>query len=322
MVMKTINTEFAYDDEFYSVFNVPDIVKPFIHYFVTKQEVNLVLLLNQGIKNERGLSVSLGLTGGDLKDLLESAYRRAVIDYDGQSMYTASTFYDRLQYFTQYENEKWLKIPVKVRQSVDKWFFGMFTLRTKEKLAKDSYVGNLVLPIDKAIEYLEKNMENAEGEYYIVPCVCRTTAKSCSNPLNTCIVREYGPNTHADRGYAQTLSFDKVKQLMYEFDEKKLVHIVSQDGNTICHCETCCCYELRTSLELESKGRYPQIKYTARIIADKCVQCKLCMDRCYFDAITFVESCNLAIDGLKCYGCGLCEKSCPQEAVCLESLFE
>ncbi len=54
----------------------------------------------------------------------------------------------------------------------------------------------------------------------------------------------------------------------------------------------------------------------------KCVGCKLCLNWCFYEAITFKPKNGKAladIDQNKCDGCGLCASLCPKEAIAMES---
>ncbi|NVM04334.1 MAG: 4Fe-4S binding protein [Candidatus Helarchaeota archaeon] len=56
----------------------------------------------------------------------------------------------------------------------------------------------------------------------------------------------------------------------------------------------------------------------SEINPSKCNGCKKCMTRCQFGAIKFspaMEKCY--ISGFWCFGCGLCETTCPQNAIAL-----
>lgn len=48
-----------------------------------------------------------------------------------------------------------------------------------------------------------------------------------------------------------------------------------------------------------------------------CIGCKLCSDRCFWDAISIVEK-KAVIDEKKCQGCGLCSCICPVKAISIK----
>jgi len=55
----------------------------------------------------------------------------------------------------------------------------------------------------------------------------------------------------------------------------------------------------------------------AKINADRCSGCGLCVDLCQFEAITMGEQ-TAMIDSLGCEGCGVCAHFCPEQAIDLE----
>jgi len=53
----------------------------------------------------------------------------------------------------------------------------------------------------------------------------------------------------------------------------------------------------------------------ARIIKDKCTECGICAELCMFDAIKNTEKNTFEIDEMRCEGCALCYRACPEEAI-------
>ena len=52
----------------------------------------------------------------------------------------------------------------------------------------------------------------------------------------------------------------------------------------------------------------------AEILADKCIECGDCRDRCQFNAISE----DFVIDPISCEGCGVCAWFCPEQAISFE----
>jgi len=49
---------------------------------------------------------------------------------------------------------------------------------------------------------------------------------------------------------------------------------------------------------------------------EDCLSCGMCVDRCFFDALTIDdESERAVVDAEKCIGCGVCTLTCPQETL-------
>jgi MinD superfamily P-loop ATPase len=59
----------------------------------------------------------------------------------------------------------------------------------------------------------------------------------------------------------------------------------------------------------------------AKVIADECTACDLCIEKCRFDAISYGSAVNgntPMVNPIYCEGCGLCMRICPAGAVSLE----
>jgi NAD-dependent dihydropyrimidine dehydrogenase PreA subunit len=159
-----------------------------------------------------------------------------------------------------------------------------------------------------------------------VPCVCRsvTTGKQ---DARYCLLLGIDPlglnhgwaelNTHLE-----TLSREKAKELLRDFDKKGLVHSIwtfkTPFIGAICNCDhDCLAYKLQVSQDLMDimfKG-----EYTAKVDPLQCIGCRLCQRLCQFGAIEY-SSINdkCVINPLKCYGCGLCRRGCKKEAINLQ----
>ncbi len=49
---------------------------------------------------------------------------------------------------------------------------------------------------------------------------------------------------------------------------------------------------------------------------DDCTGCELCLERCFFDALTIDdESGTSLVEPDKCIGCGVCALTCPEETL-------
>ncbi len=82
---------------------------------------------------------------------------------------------------------------------------------------------------------------------------------------------------------------------------------------SICSCCQCCCLGLKAYQEhgiplLSSSG------YVSSVNKEKCNNCGLCVDRCYFSAIRKIAG-DLYVDEELCLGCALCQDICPEEAI-------
>jgi len=67
----------------------------------------------------------------------------------------------------------------------------------------------------------------------------------------------------------------------------------------------------------EQRGSKSQL--TARVLADRCTGCRMCLDVCPRGAVSFAGS-VAHIQVANCRGCGRCVEACPQEAIVLTAL--
>lgn len=58
-------------------------------------------------------------------------------------------------------------------------------------------------------------------------------------------------------------------------------------------------------------------RYLSEVNPEKCNGCKLCLNWCFYGAITMEEK-KAQIDRSKCDGCGLCPSLCPRDAITLD----
>ncbi|MHA1838415.1 MAG: 4Fe-4S binding protein [Candidatus Ranarchaeia archaeon] len=69
-------------------------------------------------------------------------------------------------------------------------------------------------------------------------------------------------------------------------------------------------------LSLFGKGKVEIEPTLAVVNEEKCSGCKICIDRCPYDAIRFDDDKNVAnIQGALCKGCGICVAACPSSAI-------
>ena len=61
-------------------------------------------------------------------------------------------------------------------------------------------------------------------------------------------------------------------------------------------------------------------RFRAAVHTDDCTGCELCVERCFFGALSMNDIDGLAaVNGEKCMGCGVCEVVCPTDAISLEA---
>ncbi|MDD4359607.1 MAG: hypothetical protein PHV50_03485, partial [Syntrophaceticus sp.] len=118
-------------EQFMAAFQAPEFIKPYLHHFITEQEIELVIRM-QGRSLTRDQIVSLFEGNPDIDCLLEQAYRHFVInkeERDGAVYYSAGDFYARLDDQCKFGN--YHVLPQKIRQQLDKWCYLEYLKRNK-----------------------------------------------------------------------------------------------------------------------------------------------------------------------------------------------
>jgi Pyruvate/2-oxoacid:ferredoxin oxidoreductase delta subunit len=152
----------------------------------------------------------------------------------------------------------------------------------------------------------------------IAPCGCRVLWGKCDHPLMTC----FAVFDNARGEYY----LDQPGRLLKEISEEETMEIVRANEEAgLIHWGVCyCCRDACEMLYSYTKGKRLDLvepnRFEAVVDEDACVGCKVCVERCPFEAIEM-----RAIDGsdkLKahiisenCKGCGVCIVGCKQEAM-------
>jgi NAD-dependent dihydropyrimidine dehydrogenase PreA subunit len=158
-----------------------------------------------------------------------------------------------------------------------------------------------------------------------ISCVCRNVTTGKDN-ARYCLLLGIDPTGCITdwpelEASLETLTRDKAKKLLREFDQQGLVHSIwtlkTPFIASICNCDqNCLAYKIQIDsdlLNLMFKG-----EYFAEIDPFLCVGCRSCQKECQFDAIEFsAANKKCYINPLKCYGCGLCRNPCKKDAITL-----
>ena len=121
-----------------------------------------------------------------------------------------------------------------------------------------------------------------------------------------------------ERGTGRKLGVKEAIDMLKRCEEDGLVHTTENkraDGTVICNCCSDCCINwpsIRTGL---GKFAAPS-RFRASLDVDECNGCALCVETCYFDAMSMDDDDDLVkIAEDNCMGCGLCEMICPTGAL-------
>jgi NAD-dependent dihydropyrimidine dehydrogenase PreA subunit len=194
-----------------------------------------------------------------------------------------------------------------------------------------------VIPVNKSIETGKQKILDADSVDRIIEsaeviavtkCTCRIIAHKCDKPLEVCLQVNNAARYTLDRGSGRELTKEEALAVLRKCEEEGLVHVTMNKmhvGHFICNCCDCCCQALPLVISEGLKICDPS-RFQAAIDADLCSACETCFDRCYFNAIEEIETENgstvMGVIGDKCMGCGLCQVTCPEEAISLTAVRE
>jgi len=186
-----------------------------------------------------------------------------------------------------------------------------------------------VVPINESIEPssqvlafddLEELVEGAQ-RFAVTRCSCRVADGACGKAVEVCLQVGRAADYAIERGTGRELTKQETLEMLKKCGEEGLVHVADNRrslGHVICNCCEDCCINwasLKTGL-----GKFvAPSRFRASVDEEECNGCELCLDRCFFEALTMDADDGLAvIDAEKCMGCGSCQVVCPTEAISME----
>lgn len=322
-------------ERFAALFGVPEFVVPHLSRFVSDCDMDPVVLMEGRKYSVSELAVKMKCTPIQARELLESCYQTFIVhkeECDGELVYFAANFYDRLDYLCKFDEN--YRVDNELYAALDQWCYEMY----KEKMGP--YLERLLTGenVDRApetfelIENLDELLESVH-EIRLVPCNCRKLAGHCDKLTETCLGFD---DSITDRTSGRSLTKEEAKEIVRKAHKNGLMHQVNSDWRTnglawMCNCCSCCCYPTRLAREKGTKGVFPVIQYVAQQDTVKCTHCGACTKRCSFAAFYKGET-NVMVSGKprrsvkfdpkKCWGCGICVEICPQEAISMRTLLQ
>ena len=187
-----------------------------------------------------------------------------------------------------------------------------------------------IIPVGQAVDAGNQQVLDIDSANRIVmdadtiavtKCTCRLTAHKCDMPLEVCLQVGNAAKYTLDRGTGRAVSKEEALSILADCEEKGLVHVTmnkAHAGHFICNCCACCCQAMPLVISEGLKILDPS-RYVAEIDPDVCSACGTCLDRCFFSAIEEQVD-AMAVIAEKCMGCGLCQVTCPEDAITLKAV--
>lgn len=175
-----------------------------------------------------------------------------------------------------------------------------------------------VLPIEDVEEIL--SMVNSVTR---IPCGCRylLTGKSDQRycfgfAIDTLGILGKFPDASSS---LEVLNKDEAIKIFRAYDAEGLVHSV-WTGVTpyvvgLCNCDRDC-GAYRNYIYNNGPPSFFRAEYVCEVNEDLCIGCKSCMSQCQFGAQFYSSALGkVYIDPERCFGCGVCRATCPNEAI-------
>jgi ferredoxin len=322
-------------DKLLALVQAPVEIKPHLHFFYRKEEIELILSLERRKLPVDEIASCMQIPLDEAADLLESSYRRFVIDKEieeGRVLYGAGNFYDRHGYCAMFENYHLL--PRKLRRFLHEWCYSEYLKRhdyfkrvLNGEPAYDHCHNDVVLLLEELEEMIE-----AAPVIRLLPCDCKMIADKCGHSREVCLWFSPAMIAERTRGgeLGRELTRDAALELARSWDREGLIHTGGpfdwreKGPGVVCNCCDCCCFPLRAAQELGTRGKWPYSRYVARRDPALCRHCGLCTRRCQFKAFTMEKAAvstgsrekrKVLFKPELCWGCGLCAQTCPEKAI-------
>ncbi|MDD3082517.1 MAG: 4Fe-4S binding protein [Desulfobacterales bacterium] len=298
-----------------------------LKYFFTPLEAKIALCLTlrsisvspirKRLKNTFGIELS----PDELSEMLDEMFQKGVIrcsESAGSFRYGIAML--AIGMFEYHVDDLTPKLVQMMHQYFDEAFGAEFfrsslpQLRTSPHL-KALIPDYIVEPYDNMRHFITHTRE----PLYVANCVCKQgealMGKPCRQTDNYEVCLLIGTTGYAARGRAREISKDECLKILDMAEERGMV---LQPGNSrkpacICICCGCCCGVLTTAKKQPRPARFFATNHYARIDAESCTGCGICVKRCQMDAIV-ADGKTFRVDRDRCIGCGLCVTRCKPKA--------
>jgi len=157
----------------------------------------------------------------------------------------------------------------------------------------------------------------------VTNCSCRVIHGITDVPLEVCMQIDRAADYALERGTGRELTKDQAMEMLRMCEEAGLVHCVDNQfevRHAICNCDAVSCINWSPDPSF-ARTFAAASRFEARVDADSCTGCELCLDACFFNAISMEGADETAtVKSDTCMGCGLCMISCPEDAIGLEEV--
>jgi len=184
----------------------------------------------------------------------------------------------------------------------------------------------ITVPVSISIKGKQKVLSFSEAEKIlkkarlisIEPCWCRLKLKNCNGPIDVCICVDKEAELAITQRDGWKATLKEAMSALEKTHKAGLVHLAYEmeghEMRSICSCCACCCHTLAAI----TRFGYGEVVARSDVIAvhspSKCTNCKICVNKCHFDAWNLVGG-KVHHYSLKCAGCGVCASFCPTSSI-------
>lgn len=187
----------------------------------------------------------------------------------------------------------------------------------------------VTIPVSISIEGNQKVLSLMEAERILKkaklislePCWCRLKLKNCNGPIDVCICVDREAEIAIKERQGWKATFEDAMEALRKTHKAGLVHLAYEmkghEMRSICSCCACCCHTMAAITRFGYEGA---VGFSDRIAVYEplvCSNCKVCVDKCHFDAWGLVSG-KVHHYPKKCAGCGVCVSFCPKGAIQLK----
>ena len=288
----------------------------------SEEEAEIAIGLTMMPEPASGIAARLGKDAALLADSLEDMSRKGLIyrsSKGGQQHYMAAQFVIGIwEYHLNDLDEGLIRdvneyLPVLMKEN--------WTQQETKQLRVVPVAHSVSAEIRTMPYEVAEEIIRSQSKIVVAPCICRRehemVGKGCDKPMEVCLTFGGGAYYYEENGLGRTITQEEaLETLRIGMD----AGLVLQPGNAkkptnICMCCGCCCQVLKNLKTLDSPAKVVHTNFYAEVIADNCIACENCVERCQMDAITMDDIARIDLE--RCIGCGLCVAACPNEAMAM-----
>jgi len=197
------------------------------------------------------------------------------------------------------------------------------TMREGLPALMDKAVGGQVVPLEDAAKIIDLD----QGDIFVLPCICRKYYGGIEK-MSCMFLRP------AAKSLQENVSWDTPNKMVSKEEAKKMLRDLDKEGmihgifwgpapipTMLCNCEYPYCIALRGRLHYNVVDAFRKGEYAALVDPNKCNGCggiPKCQPRCTFGALKYSPTNGrVSVNQMQCYGCGLCQTVCPNDAITL-----